>query len=163
MAWRRIGDEPLFEPMLASFLAHIYLRVTRPRLVNSSTLDQMTAILADDILKCIFLNDNVWILIKTSLNFVPDVPINNIPALVQIMAWRRPGDKTLTEQILVRLPTFIYVTPPRLVNKSVARHGISIANALSHRCVYNTEREREREREREKREEWGERGEREES
>ena len=41
----------------------------------------------DDIFKCIFLNGNVWILIKNSLKFVPKGPINNIPALVQIMAW----------------------------------------------------------------------------
>ena len=27
---------------------------------------------------------------KKSLKFVPKVPINNIPALIQIMAWRRP-------------------------------------------------------------------------
>ena len=40
----------------------------------------------------IFLNENVWIPIKLSLKCVPKGPINNIPALVQIMAWRRPGD-----------------------------------------------------------------------
>ena len=38
-------------------------------------------------MKCIFLNDNVWITIKISLKFVPKDPINNIPALVQIMDW----------------------------------------------------------------------------
>ena len=32
---------------------------------------------------------------KNSLKFVPKDPIDNIPALVQIMAWRRKGDKTL--------------------------------------------------------------------
>ena len=47
----------------------------------------------DNICKCIFLNENVWISIKISLNFVPRGPINNIPTLVQIMAWRRPGHK----------------------------------------------------------------------
>ena len=52
----------------------------------------MAAILADDIFKCIFLNENVRISIKISLKFVPKRPINNIPVLVQIMAWRRPGD-----------------------------------------------------------------------
>ena len=31
------------------------------------------------------------------MKFVPKGPINNIPALVQIMAWRRPGDKPLSE------------------------------------------------------------------
>ena len=48
---------------------------------------------ADDIFKCIFLNENVSISIEISLMFVPKGPINNIPAFVQIMAWRRPGDK----------------------------------------------------------------------
>ena len=37
---------------------------------------------ADDILKSIFLNENVWIPIEISLKFVPKGPIDNIPALV---------------------------------------------------------------------------------
>ena len=41
-----------------------------------------------DIFKCIFLNENTLILIKISLKFVSYGPINNIPTLVQIMAWR---------------------------------------------------------------------------
>ena len=40
-----------------------------------------------------FLNENIWISIKISLKFIPKGPINNIQALVQIMAWGRPGDK----------------------------------------------------------------------
>ena len=51
---------------------------------------------ADDIFKRIFFNENVWISIKISLKFVPNGLINNIPALVQIMAWRRSGDKPLS-------------------------------------------------------------------
>ena len=47
----------------------------------------------DDIFKCIFLNENAWILFTISLNFVPKGPINNIPSSVQIMAWRRSGNK----------------------------------------------------------------------
>ena len=39
---------------------------------------------ADDIFKCIFLNENIWISIKISLKFVPKGQINNIPTLVQI-------------------------------------------------------------------------------
>ena len=64
----------------------------------------------DDIFKCIFLNENVLISIKISLKFVPNGPINKIPALVQIMAWRRPGDKPLSEPMMVSLPTHICVT-----------------------------------------------------
>ena len=55
----------------------------------------------DAIFKCIFLNENVWISIKISRNFVPKGPINNISALVQIMAWRRPGDKPWSEPMMV--------------------------------------------------------------
>ena len=71
---------------------------------------------ADDIFKRIFFNENVWISIKISLKFVPKGPINNIPALVQIMAWRRPGDKPLSEPMTVSLPTHICVTRPQWVN-----------------------------------------------
>ena len=70
---------------------------------------------ADDILKCIFLNEIVWIAIKISLKFIPKGPINNIPSLVQIMAWRRPGDKPLSEAMMVNLPTHICVTRPQWV------------------------------------------------
>ena len=60
----------------------------------------MAAILADDIFKWIFLNENVWISINISLKFVPMGPINNIPSLVQIMAWRQTGDKPLSETMM---------------------------------------------------------------
>ena len=52
---------------------------------------------ADDTFKRIFMNENVKISINISLKFVPKGLINNIPALVQIMAWRRPVDKPLSE------------------------------------------------------------------
>ena len=70
----------------------------------------------DDIFKCIFLNKNVWNSIKISLKFVSKGPINNIPALVQIMAWRQPGDKTLSEPMMVSLLTHIYITRSQWVN-----------------------------------------------
>ena len=75
---------------------------------------------ADDIFKCIFLNENIWILIKISLKFVPNASINNIPALVQIMAWRHPGDKPLSEPMMVNLPTHICVIRPQWVRRSWA-------------------------------------------
>ena len=68
---------------------------------------------ADDIFKCIFLNKNVCISLKISLKFVPEFQINNISALVQIMAWRRPGDKPLSEPMLVNLLTHTCVTRPQ--------------------------------------------------
>ena len=72
---------------------------------------------ADDNLKCVFLNEKVLIPIEISLKFVPKGPIDNIPALVYIMAWRRPGDKPLSEPMMVSLPTHIYVTRPQWVKK----------------------------------------------
>ena len=71
---------------------------------------------ADDIFKCIFLNENVLIPIKISLKFVPKCSIKNIPSLVQIMAWRRPGDKPLSEPMMVSSLTHIWVTRPQWVN-----------------------------------------------
>ena len=68
---------------------------------------------ADDTFKRILLNENVRISIKISLKFVPKGPINNIPALVQIMAWRRSGDKPLSEPVIVSLLTHICVTRPQ--------------------------------------------------
>ena len=56
----------------------------------------------DGIFKCILFNENVWILIKISLKFVPKGPINNIPTLVQIMTWRRTGDKPLSEPMMTQ-------------------------------------------------------------
>ena len=71
---------------------------------------------ADNTFKCIFLNENVLILIKISLKFVPKGPINNNPALVQIMAWCRSGHKPLSEPMMVSLLTRICVTRPQWVN-----------------------------------------------
>ena len=67
--------------------------------------------------KCIFLNENVWITIIISLKFVPKGSINNNPALFQIMAWRRPGDKPLSEPMMVSLLTHICVTLPQWVKQ----------------------------------------------
>ena len=80
--------------------------------------DKMAHHFADDIFKCIFLYENVLILIKISLNFIPKGPINNIPALVEIMAWRQPGDKPLSEPMVVILLTHIYVIRPQWVKSS---------------------------------------------
>ena len=74
---------------------------------------------ADDTFKRIFVNENVRILIKISLKFVPKGPINNIPALVQIVAWLRSGDKPLSEPMMVSLLTHICVTRPQWVKEDL--------------------------------------------
>ena len=141
MAWCRSGNKPLSEPMMVSLLMHIC--VTPPQLVNMTLgvpwyliqscwpllthwgWDKMANMSADDIFICIFLAENVWILLKISLKFVPNVRINNVPALAQIMAWRHPGDRPLFEPMwrpgyrplfepmMVILPTHICITRPQ--------------------------------------------------
>ena len=69
--------------------------------LNSSSPGQNGRHFADDISKCVFLNENVWIPIKISLKFVPKGPINNIPSLVLIMVSCRPGAKPLSEPMMV--------------------------------------------------------------
>ena len=71
---------------------------------------------ADDTFKRIFLNGNVWISIKISLKFVPKAPINKIPALVQIMACHQPGNKPLSEPMMVSILTHKCATRPQWVN-----------------------------------------------
>ena len=82
-----------------------------------------------------FSNAFSWMLsLWISLKFVPKVRINNIPALVQIMAWRRPGDKPLSEPMMVSLPTHICVTGPQWVKH--CSHGREIITMYSFVYIY---------------------------
>ena len=90
--------------------------ITKPQWVNTLRPRQNGRRFADDTFRRIFLNENVKISIKISLKFVPKDPINNNPALVQIMAWRLSGDKPLSEPMMVSLLTHICVTQPQWVN-----------------------------------------------
>ena len=62
----------------------------------------MAANVAGDMFKRIFMNGKFCISIRISLKFVPGGPIGNMPALVQVMAWCRTGDKPLPEPMLVQ-------------------------------------------------------------
>ena len=94
----------------------IYSNKTGNNFFNTLRPRQNGRHFADDIFKCIFINENISISIKLSLKFVPKGPINTIPSLVQIMAWRRPGDKPLSEPRMEGLLTHICVTRPQWVN-----------------------------------------------
>ena len=69
-----------------------------------------------------------WFWLKISVKFIPKGPINNIPALVQIMAWRRSGDKPLPEPMMAGLQTHICVTLPQWV-------GLTHWGRVTHICV----------------------------
>ena len=85
---------------------------------------------ADDVFICVFLNENIGISFTISLTFVPEVWINNIPALVQIMAWRRLGDMPLSEPTMVCLPTHICVTRLQWVNIFKYHHWGCLNNPI---------------------------------
>ena len=57
-----------------------------------------------------------WKCMNISLKYIPRVPNNNIPTLLQIMAWRRPDDKPLSEPMMVNLLTHTCVIRPQWVN-----------------------------------------------
>ena len=69
--------------------------------VNTLRLRQNGRLFPDDIFKYIFLNENLSIMTKISLKFVPEGWFNKIAALVQIIAWHQPGDKPLSEPMMV--------------------------------------------------------------
>ena len=73
---------------------------------NSPPLDKMADILSDDILNCIFLHKNERIPIQISLTYVPRSPVDNKPALVQVMAWRQTGDKPLPGPMMTQFIDF---------------------------------------------------------
>ena len=63
--------------------------------------DKMAATLADNTFKCISLNEKFWILHKFSQEYVTWGLIDSMAAWVQVMAWCRTGDKSLSEPMLV--------------------------------------------------------------
>ena len=77
--------------------------------INTLRPEQNSHHFADDIFKYIFLTKNISILVNISISCAPNIQIDNIPALVQIMAWRRPGDKPSSEPMMFSLPTHICV------------------------------------------------------
>ena len=107
---------------------------TKPQWVNTLSPRQNGRLFPDDIYICIFLNENISFF-KISLKFVPKGLINNIPALVQIMAWRCPGDEPLSEPMSVSLPTHVCVTWPQWVNPSRIKQFL-------HSALFNTLRQK---------------------
>ena len=105
-------------PMSSQCLFRVLVNTLRPR--------QNGRHLPDAIFKGTSLNENVWISIEISLKFVRKGPINNIPALVQIMAWHRPGDKPLSEPMMVSLLTHICLTRPQCVKEVHEKNAQSL-------------------------------------
>ena len=78
----------------------------------------------DNILKWIFLNENVLISIIISLKFVPKVLIDNKPTLVH---WHLKGDKPLSEPMMVK---FTKLVLSQLWRPFSGHHPVSTLNML---------------------------------
>ena len=70
--------------------------------INPSLPGRLSGKIAHDIFRCLFFNENVGISIEISMKIVHKGPIDNKPALVQVMVWRRTDDKTLPERMLTQ-------------------------------------------------------------
>ena len=74
--------------------------VSAAPLLNSSPPGKNGGHFTQVIFKCIFMNGKMCILIPISLKFVPRGPIDNMSALVQLIAWHQTGEKPLSEPLL---------------------------------------------------------------
>ena len=102
----RLSDDKVWEliiPVAAIRMSIKQLRHIDSYYVTHLPLEKMAAVLADDNLKCIFVNENERIPIQISLKFVPMSPINNKPALIQSMAWHRTGGKPSPAPMLTQI------------------------------------------------------------
>ena len=94
MAWHWTGNKLLHDSMMP------YLSLSLDDLTHWGR-DKMAITLAD-ICKCNFINENILISIKNSLNFVPEGPIDNKSTWGQVMVWHQIGDKPLPEPMMTQ-------------------------------------------------------------
>ena len=87
-----------------------------------------------DILPTIF-SGVLWISIDISLKFVPKDPVNIIPALVQIMAWRWTGAQPLSAALMDKVVTHICATRPQWVKAQGAHESLTRNFPELHICM----------------------------
>ena len=118
--WRKIHLHQHFLSFLGTEMQQVKFFLME---INKLSLRQDGRHFPDDIFEWIFLNENLCISIKVSLKFDPKCPISNIPALVQIMAWRRTGDKPLFEPMVNWFLMHICITRPQWVKNLFIPHS----------------------------------------
>ena len=91
-------------------IVHMLRWVTMGVELNTLRPRQNNRYFPDDVFKCVFWSENMKISLKISLEYVPKVPVNNIPALVQVMARRRPGGKPLSEPMMYMFTSMSYAS-----------------------------------------------------
>ena len=122
------ADSPLvFFALLTSSYSYTHCSIS----LNTLRPRQNGRHFPDDIFKVIFFYGNCFILIKISLKFVPCALFDNIPALVQIMAWRRSGDKPLSEPMIAYVvKAYHYMIPLHIDAKYILIFPIDLFNSL---------------------------------
>ena len=104
-------------------------------LINTLRPRQYGRYFADDTFNWIFFSENVWTSIKISLKFVCKGSINYILALVQLMAWHRPGNKPLSEPVMARLLMHVCITRPQWVKMCFHLYIISYIQTFG-LCIF---------------------------
>ena len=107
--WARNPVHGSIGPLLAQFWYVYDIWLVLFQCLTQWGRDKMATILQTTFLKH-FLEGKYLNFDNFSQNFVPKGQTNNIPALVQIMAWCRPGDMPLPEPMMVNLLTHICIT-----------------------------------------------------
>ena len=94
-----LGARPSADTVMIKFRVLYILRTSTWR-INSSSPGQNVRHFADNIFKCIFMNEKSCILDWISLKFIPKGPTDKKSTLVQVMTWHWIGNKPLPEQML---------------------------------------------------------------
>ena len=92
----------IFYNLYSSFMCLNIAQYLWWEIINSSLPGQNGRHLGKDIFKCISWMGMTKIPIRISLKLVPRSPVGNKPALVQVMAWCRSGDRPLTGPMLTQ-------------------------------------------------------------
>ena len=79
-------------------------------LCNTSRQRENCQHFADNIFKCVSMNENLWVLDKFSLKYIPWGLVDNMAALVQIIAWHQSGDRQLSAVMMVMFCWHIYAS-----------------------------------------------------
>ena len=87
---------------MAARVPYLILDFFCVELFNSSPHGQNGHHFADNIFRCIFVNETICILIQISLKFVPKGLIDNMWALVQVVAWHLTCHKPLPESMMTQ-------------------------------------------------------------
>ena len=108
-------QEDAFENVIWKMVDILY----RPQCVNPQVASCFNSLrpeqngwhVADNILKCNFLNEKCYMLIQISLKFDPKGLIDNKPGLGQMMASCQTDDKPLPEPRLTQTNIWCYMVP----------------------------------------------------